>query len=655
MTVAACLKRIGIAFAAVAVAGIAVLSAISFLIPAETVRHAIKGEIEAVTGLEPTIRGATSVSLFPWGTVSFADVTLGDPRGSQPALVAEQLTTRLRLMPLLFGRIEAADLSLLRPKILISFEPSGTSNWSSLAQSLARTLKPNAGDPDRLMSFSELRITDGTIELRQNHHGLDEILTHVEMSLAWPAISKSFVATGRFTWRDEPIDTSISLSDLAAAVGGDRTGLKVRLNGEPMRLAFDGHLSSKPTVKMEGTLAADTASLRRTLVWAGQTPLPGGGFGRFALKAHTDVVGGIVALSGVNVELDGNTAEGVLAFMTEGRPRVQGTLAADNLDLTSYVSTVHLLHGSSRDWSRVPIVLDGLADFDLDLRLSAAKIDLTNAKLGRTAISANMREGRLMVTIGESQAFGGVLKGSLGFGKEKNGAEIKSELQFADVDLESCLGDLFGIHRLEGRGTLAVAIEGAGDSVLALTQTLNGSANLTATQGALVGLNIEQLLRRLELRPLSGGGDFRRGRTPFDKITMAIKLAAGTATVEHVTLESPAVKLVVAGTASIPDRDLDLKGTARLVGQHAANVANDFELPFVVQGPWDDPMMLPDAESLIRRSGAAAPLLDAVRDRNTVRSAIERLTTGALPSLVLPPLAPNPAGAPPAQGKPAAP
>jgi AsmA protein len=39
--------------------------------------------------------------------------------------------------------------------------------------------------------------------------------------------------------------------------------------------------------------------------------------------------------------------------------------------------------------------------------------------------------------------------------------------------------------------------------------------------------------------------------------------------------------------------------------------------------------MLPDPESLIRRSGAAAPLLDAVRDRktrNAIKSAIDRLT-----------------------------
>ena len=48
--------------------------------------------------------------------------------------------------------------------------------------------------------------------------------------------------------------------------------------------------------------------------------------------------------------------------------------------------------------------------------------------------------------------------------------------------------------------------------------------------------------------------------------------------------------------------------------------ATPFELPFIVQGSWDDPIMLPDPEALIQRSGAAAPLL------NAVRSAIERLT-----------------------------
>ena len=631
MLVAGGFKRLGILVAALVAAGVAALVAISLLIPAENVRNAIKAEIRAMTGFEPMIRGDASVSLFPWGTVSFADVSLGDEGSDGRPLVAERVTARLRLLPLLFGRIEAADLWLLRPKISIHFAPEAGSNWSGAAEALARALKPAASSADPLMSFSEIRIADGTIEIRDDARGLLESLSKVEMSLAWPAIAKSFVATGRFVWRDEPIDLSLSLNDLSAALDGERAGLKLRLSGQPFRVGFDGHISRRPTLRMEGTLAADTQSMRNALVWAGQKPLPGGGFGRFALNAHTTLVAGTVALSGVNIELDGNSADGVLAFATDGRPMVQGTLAADELDLTPYISNAHGLRASGRDWSRVPIVLDGLMDLDVDLRLSAARINLGNAKLGRTAIGANLRDGRLTLAIGESQAFGGVLKGSLGLARLQSGAEIKSQLQFANVDLESCLRDLFGIRRIEGKGTLVFAVEATGESVLALTQTLSGTASLVAENGSLSGLNVEQLLKRLERRPLSGGGEFRSGRTPFDKLTVNLRLAEGTANVEDVRLESAAVRLALVGSASIPTRDLDLKGTASLVAA-VADGPPTFELPFVIQGPWEDPLLLPDAEILIRRSGAAAPLLDAVRDpktRDAVRSVIERMTRPA--------------------------
>jgi AsmA protein len=88
------------------------------------------------------------------------------------------------------------------------------------------------------------------------------------------------------------------------------------------------------------------------------------------------------------------------------------------------------------------------------------------------------------------------------------------------------------------------------------------------------------------------------------------------------------VNLALAGSASIPQRELDLKGTAALVAASPAG-ASPFSLPFIVQGSWDDPIMLPDPEALLRRSDAAAPLLDAIRDqraREKIRSAIERLT-----------------------------
>ena len=74
VTAATGLKRLAIAVAAVIAAVFVTLVALSFLIPAASVRDAVAREIHAVTGLDPVLRGDVSVSLFPSGTVRFHDV-----------------------------------------------------------------------------------------------------------------------------------------------------------------------------------------------------------------------------------------------------------------------------------------------------------------------------------------------------------------------------------------------------------------------------------------------------------------------------------------------------------------------------------------------------------------------------------------------------
>jgi len=639
VTAAVGIKRLGFAAAVVAAAAVAALGILPWLLPAEAVRKAVQAEIRAVTGLDPVLRGEASVSLFPAGAVSFDDVMLGANTGA-PALTAEHVVARLRFFPLLIGRIEIADVSLIRPTIAIIFNDDRSSNWSDHIETLARNLKSG---PDRPASFSEIRITDGTVILRDEAYKILETISNVEMALAWPSISRSFAATGRFAWHDEPIDATVSLTDFAAALLGERSGIKLRLAGAPLKLAFDGYISHRPTLKMEGTLAAYAVSLRDTLRWAGQHTPPGGGFGRFALKAQTNVVGGTISLSGVNIELDGNTGEGVLTF--DGRQSLQGTLAAEGLDLTPYVSAVRLLAAGERGWDSKPIALDGLDGVQLDLRLSAARVNVANVKFGRTAVAANLRDGNLAVAVGESQAFGGVVRGTFGLAKSSAGTDFKAQLQFADVDLEQCLGEMFGIRRLEGKGNLGFAIESSGRSVYDLTKGLNGTASLASRKGAIAGFNVEQLLKRIERRPLSGSGEFRTGKTPYETLIVNLRITQGMANVEDVRMEGPNVGLALAGSASIPERDLDLRGTASLLATSTSGTAAPaFELPFMVQGPWDDPIILPDPQSRIQRSGAAQPILDAIRNRSLrdpVRSAIERLT-GAAPAET-PPAAAAPA------------
>jgi AsmA protein len=617
------IKRLALGVAALAAAAFAALVALSLLIPADTVRDSIKAEIRAVTGLDPVLGGDVAVSLFPNSTVVFDQVALGDNSGGEPAMTVEQLVVRLRFFPLLIGRVEIADVSLVRPTITISFQPDGSSNWSRHVEMLARALQPS---PDRMVSFSEIRIGDGKVILRNEARHITETLSKVEFALAWPSISKTFAATGRFVWHDEVIDGAFSLSDFVAALVGERSGLKVRFSGAPVKFAFDGYISNRPTLRMEGTLAADSPSLRETLRWTAHRVPPGGGFGRFALKAQTNVMGGNVALSGVNVELDGNVGEGALTFTTDGRRSMQGTLATEGLDLTPYISAVRLLTSGDRSWERVPITLDGLNDMDVDLRLSAARVTLATAKLGRTAVAANLRGGHFTITVGESEAFGGVVKGSFGLAQSPGGGAFKAQLQFADVDLDQTLGELFGIRRIEGKGNLGFAVEGKGESVYGLTQALNGTANLISRKGAIAGLNVEQLLKRLAKSPLSRGNELSSGKTPYDLLTANVKIEQGTIKVDDVRIEGPALRLGLAGSASIPARDLDLNGTASLLAVAASSAADAappaFELPFVIQGAWDDPLLLPDIQVLMQRSPAASPLYE-IRNRAATPAADE--------------------------------
>lgn len=621
------IKRLGISVAVLIAVAVTGAFALSLTIDRGALRQAVEMQLRAATGLQLAVDGAIDVTIFPRSTVVFSDVRLksdGDGNGDA-ALSVKTLTANLRLLPLLLRRFEIADVELGRPSIHVVRDADGRSNWTPFIDSLTRTMKPGLDDQ---VSFSEIRLQDGELSYRDQANGLHEHISDIDLSLAWPSISRTFAATGQFDWRGERIDGSITVADFIAALAGERSGLKLRVAGAPMKIAFDGTIANKASLVLTGTVSADSVSLRNALRWAGQEPPGTGGFGRFALKARANLVGPSVALTNVNVELDKNVAEGVMTYtIAGGHQGLQATLAAGSIDVTPYLSTIRLLASGARDWNRQLFDLTSTDPVDLDMRLSAAKVTIGSTTLGRTALSANLRGGALALSVGEAQVYGGIAQGTFGIGRSDKAASVKAQFQFNDVDLQTCAADLLGVRNLSGRGNLTVSLEAEGASPFGLAQSLDGSALLTGHDGAISGFNVEQLLKRLERRPLSGGGNFRSGKTPFDKLTVAVRFADGVATADEVRIEGPTARIALSGTASVPAREYDLKGVASLANGSAAKPG--FDLPFIVQGPWDDPLIFPDPESLIRRSPASAPLLDAVKDRktrDTVRSVLERIT-----------------------------
>src|SRR5258708_24285250 len=287
LTMARGMKRLGMPIVALLGLALIGLIATSWFINRDALRAAVEAQIRTVTGLDLVVNGNIEVSVFPASYVSFHDVGLKGGATADPALGVDVLTANLRLLPLLLRRFEIADVMMLRPHIHVVREGDGASNWTPFIDTIARAMRPDA---DNQVSFSEIRIQDGVLSYEDAANHVSETLGDIDLSLAWPSISRSFAATGQFDWRGERVDGSISASDFVAALSGDRSGLKARLSSAPLKLAFDGTVANRTSMMMEGTLTVDSASLRNALRWTGQPPPGAGGFGPLSPEARVQLI-----------------------------------------------------------------------------------------------------------------------------------------------------------------------------------------------------------------------------------------------------------------------------------------------------------------------------------------------------------------------------
>src|ERR1700727_296517 len=213
LTMAQGMKRLGMPIAALLGLALTGLIAMSWLLNRDTMRQAVEAQIRAVTGLDLVVHGTIDVSVFPGSYVSFHDVGLKGGGTADPALSVDVLTANLRLLPLLLQRFQIADVMMLRPHIHVVGEANGESNWTPFIETIVRTMNPGA---DNQVSFSEIRIQDGVLAYEDAANHVSEGLDDIDLSLAWPSISRSFAATGDFGWRVQRPDGAIQTGDFVA-------------------------------------------------------------------------------------------------------------------------------------------------------------------------------------------------------------------------------------------------------------------------------------------------------------------------------------------------------------------------------------------------------------------------------------------------------
>jgi AsmA protein len=598
------MKRIGLGLAVIAAALVALVLIVPWLIPESAVREAVRRGIVEMTGREPVIGGAVHLSLAPLPTVTVDGVSIPGLNGTPPLLEADTLQATLRLSSMLIGQIEVSSLALGNPRLALIATKDGRHSWDFKEGALARAA---SGLKDANLPIKSVRLIRGTISYSDATTGQATVVMVEDATVNWSSLTDTMSASGVINWRRRSADISVSIADPASLVSGGTSDLRVKVKGELLNMTASGNLSGDG--KLEGKLTASGASLRETLRWLGLDLPDGRSLAGFTVESPVIIDANGATLSDVQLELDGNSAEGALTVQLSGpRPKVSGTLAADSLDLTPYSGGMQLSGDAApSQWRTDNINLKDLVVSDIDLRISSAETTFGKAKFGSAAAAISTHDGLLDIAVGEALAYGGTVKGRVTLKMGGGGTEFSASGNFDSVELGKALADLAGFHKIEGTGSGTIEVAATGASVADLSRSLEGQAHVTVTSGALIGIDLADLMQKIEKRPLSARFESSYGgRTVFDKAQASFKIVKGMAATKDCHFDNGNLSVKLVGETNIALRSLDMAGIASWVDSDGMD---PFKLPFRLSGAWDMPSVEPDTEALIRRSGAAAPLL----------------------------------------------
>lgn len=585
------MKKRAIIIAGTAASAVLVLGLHQWQLASLTIRSRIVAGLENATKSRVDTVGTAELAILPTPHISLRDVKITRPDGIIIANVPH-IRAQIGLLPLLSGRLEYDDLQFAGPQInmVVSDYADNPSEWLEPA---LQVLTHSAG-------HGRITIVDGSVAARKISGAMSAITSKVNIVVARRKASDPIELAGSLVWRGEQANVSAHWPVTAAEAPA-----RLNVSAPVLSWSFDGSRVATAGRILKGKLRVDAPSAKSALNWVeAGTPIIEM-IGPLKLAANAQFMPESSDLTSVVAHLGNDRLEGALTIDTSGpRWSMGGTLAGVTLDLGSMIGRMDIAGLSLPEAPNMMARnLEALTNHNLDLRLSIDTLRLGAAKLTDVAAQLLVKAGRLDANILQGSAYGGTVKARLTFSQNIAGLDFRLQAGFDKTDLGKLSADLPEFRRFSGTGYGQLALSGTGTTYADVANGLSGKLSLSARNGDIAGVALSDLLKRVERQPLSAFREWRGGRSTYDIAMLNGTLTNGIFEITESTVTGTGYKLLLSGRSSLINRQMALSGV--LTGGSTGLV----RLPFEATGPLFDPLITPDTQVLIQRSGAAGPLL----------------------------------------------
>ena len=643
--------------------------------PTDYIRREIIARVKAETGRDLTIGGGASFTLFPSLGLRLSDVSLSAPAGmgGEPLLKAANFDVGVRLLPLLRQEIVVDRLELNEPVFSLRVDTDGRRSWDmagiDVPLRFARApsasawdfiISPAAAAPSDVaaLSIDDIRITNGAVRYNDERNGAWGRFDGLNAQFSLAALDQPLQGSGSLVAEGETFEFKSTLTPPQDVAEQRPAKLSLTVTGMPLTFSYDGTVG--PT-NGEGTLAANSPSLAALAHWWGNDLSPEAGKGEVAFTARLSATEKSVHLTEVKLKAGTTTASGTVGFEErEGsRPHVAADLKISGLNVAELPLGADIRAGRGSNtavpapsplsldggatapapadpnsiedllnrpggpqvkgytqragWSTEPIDIKALGLADVDARVVLTDVTYGGTRIDGAEVAVGVKDQVAKVTLTELRLYDGSGHGIVTLDASSGEPAFTADVSLSGISARPLLRDSAQVDWLAGSADVAWKVSGRGATESAMVQSLNGTANITMSDGAVIGFDLGGALNELSEGSIPNFASDPSKKTDFRRLTGTFVIANGIATNKDLKLDSQHLHAAGDGAVDLPQRSLDYtvrpKLVANLGGDGGEADAAGIEVPVHITGSWEHPDIAPDIAGAINAPGT----VDAVK------------------------------------------
>ena len=604
--------------------------AIPFLVPTETWKTQIERRTSAASGRKLVIAGPVRLSVLPTIAVVANDVSFANAPGAHDPTMASfaKLEIRIRLLPLLSGKLTIDQLILEKPVIHLEVDVRGRPNWDFSGDAKAippATAQQGNGNSFGNFELGNIRLSDGSITYADARSNAHYEVSDVNAKLLFPDFDGPLKADGSFQWNDQSVAITGEVTRPGAAMNGGISVVGFTIDAKPIHFNFGGKTTGAKPATLTGALELSVPNVRELAAWLRQPiATPDMGLGPLDIKGTFTAQGPKVSFTEASYKLDDIEATGDFVVDTGGHvPYLKAFLATSMMDFNPYLVQPMTGNGkadpsdqiapspadrASQGWSNEPIDISALKAFNADISLSVGGLKYHDLNCGKSILSIELKDGRLVADLPDLALYSGTGKAHLTVDGSVATPTIALTTNLANIEVWPLLKDAITLESIRGTANADFTLATTGMSQRGLISGLNGKGNVLVKNGSVSGLDLGAMISNIG-SAFSDAGSDKEQQTGFSDATATFTMTDGVLRNNDLSMEAPLFRANGKGNIDLPKRTINYRIEPKLVpdprGQGGWKNAIGIGVPIDISGPWDKIEYSPDLIGILPDAGGA--------------------------------------------------